>query len=456
MKNWTLRWQITLLSALFTGLAVTIFGVVAAYNLYAEQVEIIDGELATESRAILDHWAGVGELRLENTDWLTTNPYDEGVVFGYITGPSSSGPLTHAYPAKLGQVLRSWPPFRKHFTRSFEGRRLRFGAFESHGLTLVLARSLDPAEESVFDLGQAYLIALPLVVLFVAAGSSWIARRALRPITDITRMAESITANRLGERLPAPKTEDEIGRHILVLNGMFDRLQGNFEQATRFSADAAHELRTPLTIMRGQIEDALRSGRCGPEQERLLVDLLEETTGLQKISDNLLLLARFDAGKNELQRETLDLSELVFEVGEDAELLAAPQSIRIISEIAPAVRVDGDRVMLRRVALNLIDNAVKFNGPGGEVRLALKVEGAMAVLVVGNTGPGIPPTRRDALFQRFCRADTGRDRPSGGSGLGLSLCREIVTAHGGGIELLSTDANWTEFRVRLPRLVETA
>jgi heavy metal sensor kinase len=452
MKTWTLRRQITLWSAMFTGLAVTIFGAVVAYNLYAEQVEVIDGEMATAARAIFERGSG-SELRLEETDWLVARPHDESAIFGYITGPSSAVKPAHAFPEKLGRLVTAWPPARKRFTRSLDGARLRFGVFESRGTLLVLARSLDPAVESVLDLGQAYLIALPLVLLFVAGGSWWIARRALRPIVNITRMAKSITANRLGERLPAPKTEDEIGRHILVLNGMFDRLQGNFEQATRFSADAAHELRTPLTIMRGQIEDALRSGRPGPEQERLLVDLLEETTGLQKISDNLLLLARFDAGKNELQRETIDVSKLLEEAGEDAELLAAPRGIRITSQIAPAVCVDGDRVMLRRMALNLIDNAVKFNRTGGEVRLALNVEGSVTGFTVGNTGPGIPPERRDSLFERFYRADPGRDRPSGGSGLGLSLCREIVTAHGGGIELSSAEDDWTEFRVRLPRLI---
>ena len=451
MKNWTLRRQIALWTALFTGLAITIFGTVVAYSLYAEQVEALDAQLASGARVILARWGGRGELRVEEEDLFKSRPSDRGAFHGYVLG---RGKPEQARPAKLGRAIGNWPPERKRFTRTVDGERLRFGVFESRGTTLVLAASLEPAEESVFDLAQAYLIALPLVLLFVAGGSWWIARRALRPIEEITRLAESITASRLSERLPAPRTADEIGRHILVLNGMFDRLQSGFEQALRFSADAAHELRTPLTIMRGQIEDALRSGAPGSEQERLLVGLLEETSGLQKISDNLLLLARFDAGKNTLQREPLDVSALMIEVAEDAELLAAPGGIKIVAQLAPAVRVDGDRVMLRRMALNLIDNAVKFNRVGGEVRLKLIVEDAVAVLAVGNTGPGIPAARRASLFERFYRADTGRDRESGGSGLGLSLCREIVTAHGGGIELSRAEEDWTEFRVRLPRLVE--
>ena len=118
------------------------------------------------------------------------------------------------------------------------------------------------------------------------------------------------------------------------------------------------------------------------------------------------------------------------------------------------MRVDGDAVMLRRVALNLIDNAVKFNRDAGELRLMLRAADGDAVLTVGNTGPGVPPERRAALFQRFYRPDAGRSSDAGGAGLGLSLCREIVTAHGGRIELTRAKDDWTEFTVRLPRLPE--
>jgi len=241
-----------------------------------------------------------------------------------------------------------------------------------------------------------------------------------------------------------------------VLNGMFDRLQRSFEQATRFTADASHELRTPLTIMRGQLEDALRSGPNTAEQERLLFDLLEETSALQKTAENLLLLTRFDAGKNPLQRRPLDWSALVAEAGEDAELLAAPRHLKIETEIAAGVRVLGDATLLRRVLLNLIDNAVKYNRADGRVRLTLGLANGLATVTVANTGPGISPERRPALFERFYRPESDRNRDTGGSGLGLSLCREIVTAHEGTIALGLTATDWTEFVVRLPVLAAGA
>ena len=452
MKTWPLRWQITLWSVVITALALVTFGLVVAYTLWAEQVEVVDTQLATDARFAFAARSEPPGRDPAGFDWLALRKADVALQ-GFMLGRKGDEAALRAEPARMKEIVSRWPPGRRRFTRELEGQRMRFGVFTEGDTMLVLAASLEQAEESVGDLLSAYLIALPAVLLVVAGGSWWIARRALVPITDITRAAASITADRLGERLPAPATEDEIGRHIHVLNGMFDRLQRSFEQATRFTADAAHELRTPLTIMRGQIEEALRSGLFSPEQQRLLVGLLEENTGLQKISGNLLLLARFDTGRSQVERVAVDLSTLLTEAREDAELLAASRHLVISGEIAPGIRVSGDAVMLRRVLLNLIDNAVKFNREGGELGLALRMEAGEAVLTVANTGAGIPPERQGTLFQRFYRADAGRNPDTGGSGLGLSLCREIITAHEGRIELTRSEADRTEFTVRLPGLI---
>ena len=449
-----LRWRIAIWSALVSALALVTFTAAVAFNLYAEQVEMIDARLAATAALI----AAPDDRALENlTTMLAAPPRAdaEKALHGFALVRSKDGTLVRAQPASLAQAFghwpaNRWPPPHQFVNLKIKNTRLRVGAFARGETTLLLATALEPAEEAVRDLLGSAAIALPLVLLVVAGGSWWIARRALEPIAAVTRAAASITADRLGERLPAPQTTDEIGQHTEVLNGMFDRLQRSFEQATRFTADAAHELRTPLTIMRGQVEESLRS--APPEQERLLVGLLEEITGLQKISDNLLLLARFDTGKNPLLRAPLDLSALFDEAREDAELLAAPKNLQVVAEIAPAVRVDGDTVMLRRLALNLIDNAVKFNREGGELKLTLRAEGDNVVLTIGNTGAGIAPERRASLFERFYRSEADRNRESGGSGLGLSLCREIATAHGGRIELSRAEADWTEFSVCLPRL----
>ena len=455
MKTWPLRWRIAVWSALASALALLTFAVVVALNLRAEHVEMIELRLAAAAALVAARDDGGFDPKPLVAQMTSPRPHlgAQAPLHGFALVRTAGGALVQAQPVDFAVAHwppARWPPRKKFFNATIAGAHLRVGAFARGGTTLLLAASLEPAEEAVRDLLGSAAIALPLVLLVVAGGSWWLARRALEPIVTITRAATSITADRLGARLPATGIDDEIGRHIGVLNGMFDRLQRSFEQATRFTADAAHELRTPLTIMRGQVEDALRSGSAVPEHERLLVELLEEITGLQKISDNLLLLARFDTGRSPLQRAPLDLSALLAEAAEDGELLATPKGLKVGAAIAPAVRIEGDAVMLRRVALNLIDNAVKFNRDAGEVKLTLRAEDGGAVLTVGNTGAGIPAGRRATLFERFYRSDTERSRDAGGSGLGLSLCREIVTAHGGRIELSRAEADWTEFTVRLP------
>jgi two-component system, OmpR family, heavy metal sensor histidine kinase CusS len=449
MKRWRLRTKLTLWSALVTGLALLTLGVVAAINVYREEIEKIDRRLAVNSSLLLDELPALSTNDWSNSDRLARVLRNAGALYGFAIG-EKEGAVAHVYPEKLAELTGRWPPKRKFFLAQLGNRRLRVGVFVEGNRRLLVAASATPAHETVEELLTAYFLALPVVLVVVGLGSWWMAGRALRPIADITTAAAAITAERLDARLPVPPADDEIGRHTRVLNAMFDRLQRSFEQATRFTADASHELRTPLTILRGEIEEALRSSSGHPEQEKVMVSLLEQTGALQKISANLLLLARFDAGKAQLESAPLDLSAMIREAVEDAELLAAPARVKVSAEIAPEVRVTGDAVLLRRVLLNLVDNAVRYNRPDGEVRLSLRVEGGTAAFSIANTGRGIPAAKHGELFQRFFRLDGDRNRASGGSGLGLSLCREIIHAHGGTIALGRSDETWTEFVVRLP------
>jgi signal transduction histidine kinase len=449
MKSWPLRRKLTLWSALVTGVALLTLGAATALSLYFEQIEFIDRRLKASADPFFSELPLRGPAPWENTDFAPLLLKGTGPLRGFAIG-QTAGSLDHAYPQELTPLVQKWPLTKGYGTEKLGKRRLRLGVFEKDGRSLVLVADLHAVDEMVWDLFVAYLFALPVVLIVVAVGSSWFARRALNPVAQITRAAEAITAERLDARLPVPLADDEIGRLTHVLNAMFDRLQRGFEQATRFTADASHELRTPLTILRGEIEEALRAGKFDPAQEKLLVDLLEQTSGLQKIADNLLLLARFDVGKAPVMHEPVDFSLLVREAAEDAELLASPERISIHAEVQPGVWVCGDAHLLRRVMLNLIDNAVRYNREGGEVSLALRCEPETVVVVVANTGAGIPADRRADLFQRFFRLNADRNRGTGGSGLGLSLCREIVVAHGGRIELGRSDADRTEFIVRLP------
>lgn len=449
MNAWRLRTKLTWWSALVTGFALLTLGVVAALNVYTKEVEEIDQRIAANSTLLFAELPG-----LERSDWTNSDRTAQwlkniGSLYGFAIG-GASGAVEHVYPEKMTPAIDPWPPAKPFFFTRLGPQRLRIGTFTQGNRILLIAADAAPARDTVAKLLSAYFLALPVVLVVVGVGSWWMAGRALQPIVAITRAAAAITAERLDARLPAPPADDEIGQHIRVLNEMFDRLQRSFEQATRFTADASHELRTPLTVLRGEIEEALRASRGNPAQEKILVSLLEQTGVLQKISANLLLLARFDAGKNKLERALLDWSAIVTQSVEDAELLAVPTQVVISAEIAPGVRVNGDAVLLRRVLLNLIDNAVRYNQPVGQVRLSLRAEAGAAVFLIANTGRGIPAGKHGELFQRFFRIDSDRNRSSGGSGLGLSLCREIVVAHGGSIQLRRSDESWTEFLVRLP------
>jgi signal transduction histidine kinase len=315
----------------------------------------------------------------------------------------------------------------------------RFGAGES-------------ADDSIEELGNAYLFALPVAVIVVGVGSWWLARRALQPVAEITRAAALIDADGLGERLPELATDDEIGRHIRVLNAMFVRLHRSFTQATRFTADASHELRTPLSILRGEIEEELRRGDYTPPQQRFFAGMLDQVAALQQIAANLLLLSRLDADRSLVNSVPLDLSRLVAEAGEDAELLGAGCGLAVRCEIASGLRVNGESSLLKRALLNLIDNAVRYNRVGGSVELRLEADRTDVCLTVLNSGPSIPVQAQADLFKRFSRIEGDRSRQTGGSGLGLSLCREIVRAHGGTVTLARSNESGTEFCLRLPLL----
>ena len=305
------------------------------------------------------------------------------------------------------------------------------------------------ATELVLELASAYAAALPVAVLVAAFGVWWITRKALQPLQEVAAAAEQIDAKALNQRLPQPLVQDEIGRLVQVLNHAFDRLERSFEQATRFSSDASHELKTPLTIMRGEIESALKSEVENPRIESLLDGLLAETQRLCDIVEKLLLLSRADVGALTLIKEILDFSAICHELVEDAQILAEPKRVTTEFEISPDVKVLADESFLRLLLLNLLDNAIKYNVEGGSLSISLRKSGVLAVFRIANSGPGISKEHESRVFERFYRADPSRSSDIGGSGLGLSICHEIVIAHGGQMWLEQPRSGWTAFTVAL-------
>jgi signal transduction histidine kinase len=311
----------------------------------------------------------------------------------------------------------------------------------------------DETRELLIKLVVADLTALPLTVLVAAFGVWWTTGKALKPLQDIADAAERIHAKALRTRIPDPPVHDEIGRLVSVLNKAFDRLERSFAQATRFSSDASHELKTPLTIMRGEIETALSNDSIDRQNEKLLESLLQQTHRLSAIVENLLLLSRADAGALNLRKKAVDFSGLCQELAADAEILALRHNIIISSTIENEVQVLADEWYLRRLLLNLLDNAIKYNLYSGKVEILLAKSGDLASFRIANSGPEISEEHQTRIFERFYRTEDSRASDVVGSGLGLSICREIVLAHRGQIWMERPRPGWTAFAVNLPLAV---
>ena len=243
---------------------------------------------------------------------------------------------------------------------------------------------------------------------------------------------------------------DELDRLAKTLNDMLDRLNRAFHQMRQFSADASHELQTPLTILKGEMEVALRSQRSPEEYQRILGSGLEEIDRINHLVDGLLLLARADAGVLRLDLQPVDIASLLQEIGEQMKVVADDRSVSLQTGTMASVSIQGDRPQLRRLVLNLVDNAVKYTPAGGSVTLSLRTDSDWAFLVFSDTGTGLSENEQQRIFDRFHRTTETRARDQRGVGLGLSIARSIAEAHGGRIDVESTPGKGSIFTVRLP------
>jgi signal transduction histidine kinase len=326
----------------------------------------------------------------------------------------------------------------------------RLGLVGTADTTLVIGLNLAGPRAELARLRMGLLVALPLALFVVGLGGWLVAGRAMRPLRAIADTAERVTASGLDQRIPPSDEDPEMARVIQVLNRMMDRIEASFRQATRFSADASHELKTPLAIMQGELEHALSAAVPGSNEQQTFSALLEQTQRLKTITRSLFLLAQADAGQLKLTREPVNLTVTLNGILEDAKILAEDSRLRFEGELPPGVTVHADRALLHTALLNLLVNAVKYNEPGGRIRVDLAGNQNAVTLTVGNSGPGITPTEQAKVFDRFHRAEAARRRNADGIGLGLSLAREIIRAHGGDLVLKESRLGWTVFAATLP------
>jgi heavy metal sensor kinase len=310
-----------------------------------------------------------------------------------------------------------------------------------------------PADQilKTLSLFRRYLLLLaPMLLLAAAAGGYWLSQRALSPVDAITHTTRNISATNLSSRLEKLATGDELQRLSDTLNQMLDRLEDAFRRVTQFTADASHELRTPISLIRTESEIALRKSRGVEEYRVALRHILLEAERTSSLVEELLSLARADAGGEALHLELLDLRSLIAEIGAEWQRLVTIRNLEFRESIAgEELLVLTDPVALKRVVAILLDNAVKYTQAPGIVELAIERRENKGIVVVRDSGVGIPEEDQPRIFERFYRVDKARSRELGGSGLGLAIAKWIVQQHQGAISVQSSPGKGSTFCVEL-------
>jgi heavy metal sensor kinase len=330
-----------------------------------------------------------------------------------------------------------------------------------------IASSLEEVEDALNTLLIILIITVPLALMVAILGGQFLAHKALKPVDNITQTARMITSQNLNERIDPPKVKDEISRLIETFNEMISRLDQSFRQIKQFSSDASHELKTPLTILKGEVEVMLRKERTPQEYQQTLKSNLEEVNRMSQIVEDLLLLSKADIGEIRLNKEDINLTEILTEVVAQMDMLARSRRLHLFtSNHHQEIHIFGDALRMRELFINLIENGIKYTEEGGSIHITLQKEyppsvrnpsdwgegerGKFVKIIVSDTGIGIAKEDQERIFNRFFRVDKARSREQGGSGLGLSICKWIVEAHQGEIKVESELGKGSSFIVNLP------
>ncbi len=314
-----------------------------------------------------------------------------------------------------------------------------------------VGESLAELHALLHELVGALLAVGLLVLLACAVGSYWLAARAFAPIQRLAETARRIKTGDLHQRVPVPRTYDEVQYLALTLNEMIDSLEQVFTRQRRFVADASHELRTPVAVIRNKTDVALLGSGTRQDYVTVLHEINAEAERLGHLISDLLALARGDEGQTQFDREPVRLDLLARAVAANANLLAAECGITLEVQGREPVTMLGDEARLIQVVMNLVDNAVRYTNPGGHVTVTVDAIRDQARLAIHDTGIGVAPEHLPHIFERFYRADPARGRTEGNSsGLGLSIVEWVVRAHGGTVSVESQLGQGSCFTVKLP------
>ena len=417
-----------------------------------QEIETVEGLL---------YFTPQGQLRLKED--YHNHPESKDVIERYLEVRAGDGSVLYRNE-RLGDRSVGNPPFAgegvggysERSERLSDGTRVRVvsrvHALDGRPLLIRLAHSEEPLYERLRDLSLASILILPIVLLIAWLAGYALARRALSPIEKMAREAQEITPDKLHARLKVDDADDELGQLARVFNETLARLEQAFEQLRRFTSDASHELRTPLAMIRSVGEVGLQKDGSRAEYRDIVGSMLEEVNRLTSLIDNLLTISRADSGHIQLHRTTVPVLSLAREAAALFEILTEEKSQTLDVGGDETTQVEGDPIFLRQALVNIIHNAVKYSPIGETVSIAVRNgNGDGVVIEIKDNGPGIPHEDQPKVFDRFYRVDKARWRESGGAGLGLSIAKWAVEAHGGTVSLESEINEGCTFRITLPR-----
>ncbi len=377
----------------------------------------------------------------EDGEVIVTSEPDDPLADMWVPPPNWNDEKPRPHFATVNPTNRSFP---------YRACSLRVKTADGQPCTAQASYLLDRMTTSLVLFRRVCAVGLALATILAVVAGRLLSRRSLRPVQTLTETAGRIGAETLGERVPLAGTDDELDRLAETMNRMLDRIERHVDQIQQFTADASHELRSPLAALRGNAEVALTRNRSAEELRRVLENSIEHYDRLLRIAEDLLLLAKADAGHQILRKEGMRLGRAVRSVADLYEPLACDRGIELVLGDCQEIQIEGDGARLRQLVGNLLDNAIKNTNAKGRITVSLTPMNGNARLEIRDTGRGIPADHLSRVFDRFYRVDRARSAQHGGAGLGLSICRMIAECHGGSIDISSAPGKGTSVVVTLP------
>jgi heavy metal sensor kinase len=314
---------------------------------------------------------------------------------------------------------------------------------------IVVGRSTADVQDVLERFRHILLFAVLAMIALAGIGGLFLANRAFKPVEQITRTAREIEESDLSRRIEV-HSEDELGRLASTLNQMIARLERAFSRQRQLTADASHELRTPLAVIQAESTLALQRERAESDYRKSLELVSRDAAYMSALIDRLLFMARSDAGKEQLNLEAVNLKELLTDLASEIGPLYQEKGLHFKLGPLEDLVVKGDKVYLKQLFFNLLDNAIRYTPADGTISISMMRKGENAAVAVRDSGIGIPEDHIPHIFERFYRVDKARSRAEGGAGLGLSICQHIAKVHGGITEVESQVGQGSTFSVFLP------